>query len=458
MLDTATFIAIAAALLACAMLLLAVRTRDRLAIEKSIAEERQKRYRSLFESSLAGIALCSADGTILECNTNLSRIFGEHDAALPPGVARSEDWRLRAGEIARAARTKPLGEVHELSFIGDDGSRCWIDARHWPVDTDSESGRFWLLLHDVTKRREAQTFVRLAHQAFQSLSEAILVTDVTTRIVDVNPAFERITGYSKEEALGARASMLRSGRHEAPFYSEIWRALDANGSWKGEIWNRCRDGRIIPCWMHIDAVRDHSSSEITHYIGVFSDISDRKRIEEQVSFLAHHDSLTGLANRFSLDAILPQAIALARRNNRRIALLFVDLDRFKQINDSYGHAVGDQVLIEIGRRLAGVIRDSDFLARLGGDEFVILLNDVADANDALRVAGCAREALSLPISAGGDQLSVTPSIGISLFPDHGEQPETLLASADHAMYKVKAEGRNNFRLYDTRPDGARLED
>ena len=454
MLDTATFTAIAAALLACAMLLLAMRTRDRLAIAKKIAEERQKRYQSLFESSLAGIALCSADGSILECNANLSRLLGEHDAAPPPGVARSEDWRIRAGEIARAARAKPPGEVQELDFIGEDGLRRWIDVRYWPVDPDTENGRFWLLLHDVTTRREARTFVRLAHQAFQSLSEAILVTDVTTRIVDVNPAFERITGYSREEAVGARASLLHSDRHDSSFFSGIWRALDADGSWKGEIWNRCRDGRTIPCWMHIDAVRDPFNSEISHYIGVFSDISDRKRIEEQVSFLAHHDSLTGLANRFSLDAILPQAIALARRNNRRIALLFVDLDRFKQINDTFGHPVGDQVLIEIGRRLSGVIRDSDFIARLGGDEFVILLNDVADANDALRVAGCAREALSQPIAAGGDQLSITPSIGISLFPDHGEQPETLLASADHAMYKVKAEGRNNFRLYDTRQDGA----
>lgn len=293
--------------------------------------------------------------------------------------------------------------------------------------------------------------LRLARRVYECLSEAILVTDVTTRIIDINPAFERITGYSRAEVMGKRASLLRSDRHGASFFEDVWGHLNGDGAWKGEIWNRCRDGRVIPCWMHIDAIRDPEDGEVSHYVGVFSDISERKRIEERISYLAQHDALTGLSNRFALEAVLPQSISLARRQGLGLAILFIDMDHFKDINDRHGHAVGDQVLIETGRRIARSIRDSDFLARIGGDEFVVVLNDIGSGDDARAVAEVVHKALCVPIAVGDASIRITPSIGISLFPEDGEEADSLMARADDAMYRAKAEGRDSLRFYSAAP-------
>lgn len=417
-----------------------------------LASERADHYRSLFDSPLAGIALVSRDGKLLEWNDKLLSLLGV--AADGAGIARENPWQEQVIGLARLSSEYPPGEQHETSFIASDGSRRWITLRHWPMrsgargdaGTATECDSYWLLAHDVTRRREARTLLRLAEQIYRSMSEAILITDATTRIVDVNPAFERISGYTRNEVIGMRSSIVRSARHDASYFEVMWKKLSDSGHWSGEIWNRRRDGTEIPCWMHIDAVCDPQSREITHYIGVFSDISERKMIEEKISFLAHHDPLTGLANRFSLDAVLPQSIAVARRNGQRVALLFADLDHFKSINDSLGHASGDQVLIEVGRRMGQIIRESDFLARIGGDEFVMLLNEIDDADDALRVAVAVREALQRPIIAGGTEIVLTPSIGISLFPEDGDEASLLLKSADDAMYRVKASGRDGCRF------------
>ncbi len=430
------------------------RSRGQLAAAKRSLDAREQRYRSLFESSVAGMALVSGEGRLLEWNGKLPALLG---IASPPAAGDSSDalvrecnWQPQAVELAALARRYPPGEAHETSLIGADGERRRLALRHWPLDDRQDaSSDYWLVVHDVTRREETRTLLRLARQTYQSISEAILITDVTTRIIDVNPAFERITGFPRSEALGMRASLLRSEEHDAAFFDEIWRQLSGTGCWRGEIWNRCRDGRVLPCWMHIDALRDPGSGHVTHYVGIFSDISERKLIEERISFLAHHDSLTGLANRFSLDAVLPQSIALARRQGAGVAVLFVDLDHFKEVNDTFGHATGDEVLIEIGRRLSQSIRDSDFLARIGGDEFVVLLNEIRCADDASLVASTIHDALHRPIHTGGSALVVTPSIGISLFPDDGEEAATLLSRADAAMYRVKADGRDSLHFYAT---------
>lgn len=460
--DLPLTLALLAALLTAALvvlIVLALRGRAALMRDKQLAEQRAHRYRGLFESPLAGIALVAADGRLLEWNEKLLTILGV--ASDDPGIIREQSWQEQVVSLWRLSRQYPAGEQHETSFLAADGTRCWVTLRHSPMpdgvsnatgslpgdagsrgDTDC----YWLLIQDVTRRREARTLLRLAEQIYRGMSEAILITDATTRIIEVNPAFERISGYGRAEVLGMRSSLVRSGRHDAAFFDAMWRKLTASGHWSGEIWNRRRDGSEIPCWMHIDAVRDPKSREITHFVGVFSDISERKLIEDKISFLAHHDPLTGLANRFALDAVLPQSIAVARRNGQRVALLFTDLDHFKTVNDTLGHSAGDQVLIEAGRRMAHVIRESDFLARIGGDEFVMLLNEIRDADDALRVAVAVREALRRPIVAGGIEVVVTPSIGISLFPEDGDDATLLLDRADNAMYRVKADGRDGCRF------------
>jgi diguanylate cyclase (GGDEF)-like protein/PAS domain S-box-containing protein len=440
-------LALVAAGLVVVVAVLLARERARMETARGLADARERKYHSLFESSVAGIALVSADGTLLEWNTKLRDLLGTGDeAAGAAGFVRPVEWEKQAETLARLARQQAAGAPYETSLIDGDGKRRWLILRHSPIP-GAEDGAFWLLVSDVTRRQETRLLLRLAQQIYSSISEAILITDATTRIVEVNPAFERMTGYTRKDAIGMRTSALRSPRHDAGFFDAMWAQLSEKDHWFGEIWNLCRDGAVIPCWMHIDAVRDPRTGEITHYVGCFSDISERKSIEDRISFLAHHDPLTGLSNRFSLDAVLPQSIAMARRNEQRVALLFVDLDHFKEINDNHGHSTGDQVLIEVGRRLMNSVRDSDFLARIGGDEFVILLNEIDGTDDALRVASSVLEALRRPIVAGGAELTITPSIGISLFPEDGEEAATLLGCADHAMYQVKTDGRDGYRFH-----------
>ena len=451
-------LAVGGVLVTSALLVLVFRGRQRLEKARLLAEDRERRYRSLFESSMAGIALIDARGELVEWNDRLPTLLGADIAPAGSGPLRQDAWQATASTMARLVRSYAPGTQHETSFIAADGNRRWVALRHWPMAdcdslrrhpdaSDDRGGRYWLLVSDVTRRQAERTQLRLARKAYQSISEAILVTDVTTRISDVNPAFERITGYARDEAIGMPASILRSGRQDAEFYAGMWQQLATGGHWSGEIWNRCKDGRIIPCWMHIDAVGDPENTDVTHYVGVFSDITERKVIEERICFLAHHDPLTGLANRFSLEAVLPQSIALARRNGWRVALLFIDLDRFKEINDTHGHAVGDQVLREASRRLDKVLRESDFLARIGGDEFVIVLNEADGADDALRVATAIIAEFRPPIEVGEMAINITTSIGISLFPDDGENGDTLLHHADGAMYRVKDAGRNGFHFH-----------
>ncbi|MBI2309256.1 MAG: diguanylate cyclase [Rhodocyclales bacterium] len=439
-------LAAVATLLVAVLLLLVIRERHRREVASILAEERGRRYRSLFDSSLAGIALVSGDGVLKEWNARLPAILEATGRPDEDGAVRRPAWREESRKLARLARTRAPGEELETSIIAGDGSRKWVTLRHWPM-AGTQGGDYWLLVNDVTRRQEARSVLRLAQQVYRSMSEAILVTDVATRVVDVNPAFERITGYVRDEAIGVRAALIRSSRHDNAFFDAMWRALNAEGHWAGEIWNKRRDGAEIPCWMHIDAVSDPQSGELTHYVGVFSDISERKSVEERIHYLAHHDQLTGLANRFALDAVLPQTIALARRNGRRVALLFTDLDFFKEINDTLGHVAGDQVLIEVAQRLRQVARDSDFLARFGGDEFVIVLSEVEDSDDAMRVATAIIETLHRPIVVDGREILVTPSIGISLFPEHADAPEILLGMADSAMYRAKSDGRNGYCVH-----------
>lgn len=429
-------------LLAVVLLVLVVRERRRSESAHGLAEERGRRYRSLFDSSLAGIALVGADGELKEWNAMLAEVLGA-------GRERQPAWREETRELARLARSGLPGASVETSVATGDGSRRWLMLRHWPM-AGAANGDYWLQVNDITQRQEARRVLRLAQQVYRSMSEAILVTDAATRIVDVNPAFERITGYPRDEAIGRKASLIRSSRHDAAFFAAMWEGLSRDGHWAGEIWNRRRDGSEIPCWMHIDAVADPQGQEPAHYVGVFSDISERKSDEERIHYLAHHDQLTGLGNRFALDAVLPQTIAMARRKGRRVALLFTDLDYFKEINDTLGHAAGDQVLVEVACRLRRVARDSDFLARFGGDEFVVVLTDVEDCADAQRVASAIIATLHEPIRIEGREIRVTPSIGISLFPEHGEQPEVLLGLADNAMYRAKSDGRDGYCMHQPR--------
>ncbi|OIQ82782.1 cyclic di-GMP phosphodiesterase Gmr [mine drainage metagenome] len=291
---------------------------------------------------------------------------------------------------------------------------------------------------------------RLAAKVFESTNEAIFVTDADQRIESVNPAFTQITGYAAREALGRKPSVLASGRHDGAFYQSMHRALALTGHWQGEIWNRRRDGAIYVEWISINAVKD-DAGKITNYVAVFSDITQRKAAEERLSFLAQHDALTGLPNRVLLDDRLLHAISHAQRNGQKLAVVFLDLIDFKKVNDSVGHHVGDQLLQAVARELSACVRAGDTVARLGGDEFVVLLEEIGADDDVPLIAKKILAAVSRPVALEGRQVAVGCSIGISVYPDDGQEADELIRRADAAMYRAKTQGGSAFSFY-TAPD------
>lgn len=295
-------------------------------------------------------------------------------------------------------------------------------------------------------QRRAEQQLQLYGKVFNNAREGMTITDAASRIVAVNPAFSTITGYSADEVIGHTPAILNSGRQGADYYQALWRELLLQGEWQGEIWNRRKDGGIYPEWLSIAAVHD-AAGQVSHYIGVFSDISERKQQEARIHHLAHHDALTGLPNRVLLEDRIGQAILTSRRNQHHMALVFIDLDRFKNINDTLGHQVGDNLLVQAAERVRRVLRDTDTLSRQGGDEFVAVLPEMESRADAMQVARMLLAVLGKPYMLAGHELTVSASAGIALYPEDGETISDLLRKADTAMYKAKEDGRNTCRFY-----------
>ncbi|MDD5240147.1 MAG: EAL domain-containing protein [Sulfuricella sp.] len=288
--------------------------------------------------------------------------------------------------------------------------------------------------------------LRLAERVFDTTFEGIMVTDANSIIEFVNPAFTKITGYELDEVVGRKPSVLSSGRHDQAFYREMQAGLVANGCWQGEIWNRRKGGEIYPEWLSMSTVRD-KEGEITNYVAIFSDITERKASEEHVHHLAHHDALTNLPNRMLLLERLGHALVHAHRKGSLVVVMFLDLDRFKIINDTLGHAVGDQLLKTIAGRLSECVREDDTVARLGGDEFVIILEHVASIQNVTGVAQKLVHALERPVVLDHQEMFVTTSIGISVYPYDGDSADILIKHADTAMYRAKERGRNNYQFF-----------
>ena len=304
-------------------------------------------------------------------------------------------------------------------------------------------------------QQRAESDLRLYATVFTNAREGMTITDANSRIVAVNPAFTEITGYSAEEVIGETPALLNSGRQSDTFYEAMWEELSRNGQWQGEIWNARKDGSIYPEWLSIAAVLGNNA-QTTHYIGVFSDISERKLHEERIQHLAHHDVLTGLPNRALLEARIAEGVSLSQRHGRIMGVLFIDLDRFKNINDTLGHAVGDQLLIQAAQRGRALLRENDTLARLGGDEFVAVLPDLENRQAAGLLARKLIAEWCRSYHLAGHELTVSASIGIALFPEDGHAVSDLLRKADAAMYRAKEEGRNTFRYFSSEISRASL--
>lgn len=311
-----------------------------------------------------------------------------------------------------------------------------------PVNTDLLAEVLIQCAHSLLSEVER----RLSAAVFDNSSDAIVVTDRNNLIISVNPAFSEITGFPREEVVGKNPKMFSAGRQPPEFYTHMWHELDKFGKWSGEIWNRRKSGELYPEWLSISTVKDNKG-DITHYVGIFSDITERKQAEERVRHLAHYDALTDLPNRTLFHDRLQQALIQAQRNHEQVAVMFIDLDRFKVINDTLGHGIGDLLLQSVAQRLTHCVRQGDTVCRQGGDEFVILLPKIGRAEDAALVAQKVLDSISRPFSLEGHELHISSSIGISFFPNDGVTVDVLMKNADVAMYRAKELGRNNYQFY-----------
>jgi diguanylate cyclase (GGDEF)-like protein/hemerythrin-like metal-binding protein/PAS domain S-box-containing protein len=341
----------------------------------------------------------------------------------------------------------PWRQEYRLKF--DDAPVCWLFGNALPQRQADGSVLWHGFITDITKHKQTEVELRIAATAFE-LQDAMLVTDANNVILKVNQAFTRITGYSAEEVIGKTPNLLSSGQHDKTFYSSMWESINRTDAWQGEIWNRRKNGEMFPEWLIITAVKepDEKNEHVNNYVASFSDITSRKAAEEEIKQLAFYDPLTQLPNRRLLQERLKHSIDVERRDGKRLALLMLDLDRFKAVNDSLGHLAGDELLQQVAVRISARLRDVDMVARLGGDEFVVLLEDIAHAEDAARVAAEIIFVLGKPFQlTQSNDVQIGASIGISLYPEHGASYEMLMDHADAALYQAKDQGRGCYAYF-----------
>ncbi|AMD02697.1 EAL domain-containing protein [Halomonas chromatireducens] len=416
----------------------------------------------LLAEAARSMRLSSCDAVVVKCSEQELGILTERDmvrfVAHYPGNT----------PIAELASRPLLSVVHDEPLITARDRLLEQRVRHLAV-LDEEGNVIGLIgfrdmlagaeqhymqdLRDALEERDralarSHENLQLAERVIESSLEGIIVTDPSNRIEFVNPAFSHMTGYAAEEVIGKTPEILSSGRHDAAFYRQMWEALKTNGYWRGEIWNRRKSGELYLELLTITAITGENG-EVTHYAALFNDITHIRENEERIRKLAYYDPLTALPNRRLLEDRLQLAIRHAHRNKSRLAVVFVDLDHFKQINDAMGHAVGDELLVMVADRLQSRLREDDTLARLGGDEFLILLPDLEEVEEVTRVARRLVDAVGEPCIINGHEFSIGCSLGISLYPDDATNAEALIHDADVAMYRAKQEGRNAYRLYRT---------
>ena len=408
-------------------------------------------HRAIFDNAHVGIAYIQ-DRVVLRCNQRMAEMYGYADpealagnttALLYPSIAA---WRENGRILYRRLKEHGFSEDEVLQRRSD-GSPLWCYRVGRPLDpTMPQGGSIWVY-SDVTRQRQQKEQLELARTVFDHSSEALVICDADNRIVSVNRAFASITQYGADEVVGKSPSVLKSGRHDREFYRAMWDTLLADNRWEGEIWDRRKNGEIYPKWLSISVVRDESGA-IVNFIAAFADITRRRQEEERAQFLARHDALTGLPNRSCLRERFDQAAEHALHTGRPLALLLLDLDHFKRVNDSLGHPVGDALLIAVAERLRGALYGTDIISRQGGDEFVSLLEHMGRDEEIIAVARKIEDSLEAPVEIDGHVLSTSFSIGVAVYPDDGRDFDTLLQKADTAMYHAKESGRGTFSYFD----------
>ena len=408
----------------------------------------QQRLELTLEASGLAVWEYLPDHGSLHWSRGMAAIFD-----LPAAPATLDDWLamfeeedgFRLRRTIEAGQDLPAGEFRMQPGEND---RRWVEIRGKALNStvDGQKTTFSGILADITDRRQVATMQRLAATVLAGINDGIVITDRHASILMVNQAVSRITGYEAGEMIGRNPSMLKSGAHTPAFYRNLWATLDRNENWQGEITNRRKDGSLVSEWLNILPVHDEQG-KLTNYIGIFSDLSERKEAATRIQYLATFDPLTDLPNRNLFSDRLNQALSNMRRYRRQTAVILLDLDRFRSINDTLGPPVGDEVLIEVGRRLQLQVREGDTVGRRGGNEFGFIMANVAHEHDTIALVQRMLDAVTAPFEIGGTRFSLTASMGISIGPRDSEDADQLLKAADMALARAKAAGRNGFRFY-----------
>lgn len=409
----------------------------------------ENRFKALYQTDMLGILDWHGDGRILDANDTFLNMLGYKPRDLEQGFL---NWRKLTPEDGYKRDDKALAEIaekgyckpYEKEFLSATGNRISVYLGAALFDGEQKRGIAFVIDH--TEQMITQTELKLSAAVFNASSDGILITDEHLNVITVNRAFCDLMGYSADELVGHSADALKSGLMPENFYQQLWQDLKQTGSWQGDVIDRKSNDESIPVRLSINAVSD-ANGHISHYVAIFTDISERKATEDQLRKLAHYDFLTGLANRSLFNELLSSAMSRAKRTKRIFAVLFIDLDRFKPVNDRFGHEVGDKLLCKIAARLKKTMRDQDVVARLGGDEFVVMIEDLATAEAASQVAENIIESVNRSCDIDDYKLNVGCSIGISIFPDNGETVLDILNAADVAMYAAKASGRNQYYYF-----------
>lgn len=407
------------------------------------------KLRELFELAPIGIALNDFRGHFIEFNDAFLRICGysadelralDYWAVTPKEYAEQDALQLQS-----LAQRGCYGPYYK-EIRHKDGTRIPVQLNGVRIYDADGRPYVWSIVEDISKQKRLEETMKLASLIYQSSSEGILVTDEHNAIVDVNPAFTRMTGYELAEIKGKNPNLMQSGMHGKEFYQQFWQAIHERGSWQGEMWDRHKDGQLMAKWVNVSAIRD-ADDRVFRYVAQFSDITEKKQRDELVWRQANYDHLTGLPNRRLFRDRLDQAVKKSNRTGLPLALMFIDLDHFKEINDTLGHDKGDLVLAEVAQRLRRCVRETDNLARLAGDEFTVIIPEYDSVTTVERIAERLIRELQAPYKLDTTWGHVSASIGISIYTSNADKPESLLQNADKAMYDAKAQGRNRYAFF-----------
>jgi len=413
-------------------------------------ENSQNRFRTLCDLSPTGIFRNNKAGEAVYVNNETASCVG-----LEQGVCLNSGWtetlhpedKEKVFNRWNNAVTKRLNFNQEYRFVHPNGKTVWVVCSAVPeFDSDGEYLGYIGTLVNITPQKLAEEKGQLAASVFENTQDGIIITDVDTNIISVNPAFEHITGYSAGEAIGKKLSFIHSKKQSEKFYQDMWQEINNRGFWRGELWNQRKNGSSFPQWLTISAVKNDSGQTLS-YVSVFSDISAIKKSEQRLTWMAYHDPLTNLANRTLFSERLGHGIARASRDNTLLAVIFLDFDNFKHINDSMGHKTGDEFLIGVAKRLNGILRESDTLARFGGDEFTLLIENYKCLSEINNITQKITQSFKKPFIVDGNEIYISISMGISIFPNNGNDADTLLRNADSAMYRAKKSGGGCLNFY-----------